>query len=141
MKRHPPIHYSSIYPSSSSQTGAQCPCDSMISPPIQHTHALRTQMHTHTVQAWHVHTLLPIHRPPRLLSHIYVHIYILHATRSRGTGLLHPIAADQSMRSFSQCARIMLVMEGGDAENFKNTSCTIIIIIITFYYVYLYHSM
>lgn len=99
MKRHPPINYSF------SQTGAWCSCDSMIRPPTQHTHALHTSAH---IQASHVHFFLCIARLS--FRHIYRLLgYIYHYTRRTFTWRCPPppLAADQSMSSFSQWGRMI----------------------------------
>lgn len=111
MKRHPPTHSYFVYPSP--QTGAGNSCDSTIRPPTQPAHAQHTYTCTHT-SSHHIH----IHRPFCLLSNTvpaWIHIP-LHTPYTPHTHVAEagasweantPIAADQSMSSFSQWGRII----------------------------------
>lgn len=86
MKRHPPIHPSSVHPSPLlllSQTRAWLSCDPMIRPPTQHTRALRTNTHIYTL-FFPSHTCTLPSLPPVTYVAWLDKYTITHGTRSRG---------------------------------------------------------
>lgn len=122
MKRHPPMHPSSLYPSplpslpasSFSQTAAELSCDSVISPPTPHTRAPYTNTHMYTHFFFPSHTCTStILRPVAFIACLDTFIIRNAVGCSRGGGLSfvggNPllIAADQSMSSFSQWGKII----------------------------------